>query len=70
MATSERHKGETTFPPLKILSRIVKELMIKFGGDDQSRTGDPFVANEVLFQLSYIPTNLKYYTTVRLIQSR
>ena len=43
------------------------------GGDDQSRTGDPFVANEVLCQLSYIPTiNIytKHYTIVRIIQSR
>ena len=29
------------------------------GGDDRIRTDDPLVANEVLSQLSYIPTDLK-----------
>lgn len=43
---------------LKIFSYIESNTC-KSGGDDQSRTGDPLVANEVLFQLSYIPKFLK-----------
>lgn len=34
------------------------------GGDDQIRTGDPLVANEVLSQLSYIPT---FVSNIRLL---
>src|SRR3989338_1130325 len=33
-----------------------RQTRVVHGGDDQIRTGDPLVANEVLSQLSYIPT--------------
>jgi hypothetical protein len=32
---------------------------IKIGGDERIRTADPLVANEVLSQLSYIPTDFE-----------
>ena len=30
---------------------------MEFGGADRDRTGDPLLAKQVLYQLSYVPLN-------------
>ena len=49
-----REEGTANTPSSTISLTVL--LQIKYGGDERTRTAGPLVANEVLSQLSYIPT--------------
>ena len=44
----------------------VRNCVYLFGGDSRIRTGDPNIANVVLYQLSYIPGHKKSRSVTRL----
>ena len=45
---------------LKFSNCFVAETLIKFGGANQTRTDDPLLAKQVLYQLSYDPKTLRF----------
>lgn len=54
-ATVGIKKGWPMGPPFRRRRTASVLLSASFGGDKESRTPDLFIANEALYQLSYIP---------------
>ena len=54
-----REEGTANTPSSTISLTVLRQFSI--GGDERTRTAGPLVANEVLSQLSYIPTVFRYY---------
>src|SRR5690606_18671696 len=43
-----------------VFNVLLTIFIVKYGGDEEIRTPDPLLARQVLSQLSYTPTYLKY----------
>ena len=60
MASQDRHDAERTLESAAIPVRWYCG-MERAGGDEETRTPDPLLAKEMLFQLSYAPSKARSF---------